>query len=404
MARVTDAPTYARHFVGGIERSVHVVALRLDALENNATIPAALLKQVLHTISFAFDVKNVWPDLRNILMNMAHRMEKAGHRDDWRPYLEHGIAASVRFQDPKTEAALRYHLGMLHEVCSRFQEADAAYKQSAETFAQLSDQRNTARSLTRCAYIHRLRRDFPNAEALVTQALSLLEPDDPERADCEFTLGTLAYDKRQWGEAEAHLRAAVSIWEKTQDPYRIALSLRNLGPALHSQGRLDEAIQCYETALLLLEENPDPLHKSGTYMNLGIAYSLKGETESALAAYGQAERIFRLLHDDLRLARLYTNLAIEHQTHEHWQAAESYCFQASHLWQKLGNTRSVINVMDVLALTYLGLDRPQRASEVLHDALALLDTIPDDPDGDRLRQTLLEDLEGVRRDMDSNGQ
>jgi tetratricopeptide (TPR) repeat protein len=396
MAGVGDEALYTDYFANSVVRSAQGLLATLQNMKE--PLPSEEVQTlVLHVLQFALAVDAAWPQAGTILLLLAPKMERAGHRDHWQSFLERGIEISQRRSEPKTEADLRFHLGMLHELRARFTEAAGEFTASARLHGTWKDQRGEARALNRAAYVARLQRQLADASQLVSQALALLSPQDPEWASCEFTQGTIAFDRRQWAEAEAHLRRALSLWQAHDDPYMIAMSLRNLGPVLHMQGRYDEALRCYEGALLLFEEHPDPLQQAITHMNLGIVYSLRGEPESALAFYALAEPIFRHTQDELRLASLYTNQGIEYRKLQQWQPAEEQCLQALQRWQALGNVRNAINVMDELGLVYAGQGRYEKAVAVLQEALSQLETISDDPGSSTLKETLLQDLGEVRR-------
>ena len=81
------------------------------------------------------------------------------------------------------------------------------------------------------------------AEAIVayTKVLAL----DPQHAAAHINLGTLYYNRHDFGKAEHYYRQAIAA-----DP-RYALAYFDLGNVLDETGRLPEAIKAYTTAILL---------------------------------------------------------------------------------------------------------------------------------------------------------
>ena len=81
------------------------------------------------------------------------------------------------------------------------------------------------------------------AEAIVayTKVLAL----DPQHAAAHINLGTLYYNRHDFGKAEHYYRQAIA-----SDP-RYALAYFDLGNVLDETGRLLEAIKAYTTAILL---------------------------------------------------------------------------------------------------------------------------------------------------------
>jgi tetratricopeptide (TPR) repeat protein len=399
-AAVTGAPIYAARFLDSIVRSIEGVRARLDLADQ--TLPSIEDRELaLHILDFALKVEAAWPSARDVLSILAPRMEQAGHRDDWSPFLERGIEESLVREDRATEAQLRFYLGMIHELRARFEQADAEFAASALCYAQMVDPVKQANALSRRAYIARLQRRYDDAEPLLQQALSLLPADAPERATCYFTQGVIAFDRLQWREAADALNRSLLLWEALNNKHMIALSLRNLGPALHWLGEYDAAIRSYKRALALFEESPDPVHQAVTRMNLGIVYSLQDKGEAALALYQQAEPVFRRLQDELNMARVYTNLGIEYRTLGQLEAAEASNRQAIALWQKLHNLRSELNVMDELGLTYLAQGLTGQAIATFKEALKRLETIAGTPGADRLLSLLSQHLAQARHNSET---
>lgn len=342
----------------------------------------------LHLLDFALELDEAWPQARELLLRLAPQMEQAGHRDDWRPYLERAIERSPQRDDPFATGELAFYLGQLHELRSRYAEAQAAFAQSAAIFAEQNQPQQQARSISRSAYVARLQRLFAQAEQLVVQAQRLAPDHRPIQATCHLTRGTVAFDNREWADAVEHLQQALELWEAENDRRMIALSLRNLGPALHMQKRYDEAVVCYTRALALFQEILDPVNRAVTQMNLGIVRSLQGKPEDALALYAQAEPAFRRVEDPLRLASLLTNQSIEYRKLGRWQEAEGCSRRAIAAWEGLGNLRSTINAMNGLVYSLLGQDRLAEAEATLYAAFVRLEEMEVGPSRDALRGML----------------
>ena len=93
---------------------------------------------------------------------------------------------------------------------------------------------------------------------------------DPEHAAANINLGTLHYNRQDYGLAEKHYRRAIEI-----DP-RYALAYFDLGNVLDETGRVTEAIQTYSTALQLAPTYAD------AHYNLALAYEKVKEPRRAL--------------------------------------------------------------------------------------------------------------------------
>ncbi len=93
---------------------------------------------------------------------------------------------------------------------------------------------------------------------------------DPAHAAAHINLGTLYYNRQDFGLAERHYRQALEA-----DP-RYALAYFDLGNVLDETGRVQEAIQTYKTALQLAPTYAD------AHYNLALAYEKTREPRKAL--------------------------------------------------------------------------------------------------------------------------
>lgn len=92
----------------------------------------------------------------------------------------------------------------------------------------------------------------------------------PNHAAAHINLGTLYYNRQDFGLAERHYREAIE-----SDP-RYALAYFDLGNVLDETGRVHEAVQTYKTALQLAPTYAD------AHYNLALAYEKLREPRKAL--------------------------------------------------------------------------------------------------------------------------
>jgi tetratricopeptide (TPR) repeat protein len=107
-----------------------------------------------------------------------------------------------------------------------------------------------------------------HAQAIATY-LKVLQAD-PQHAAANINIGTLYYNRQEYGLAEQHYRQAIAI-----DP-RYALAYFDLGNVLDETGRVAEAIQTYKTALQLAPTYAD------AHYNLALAYEKIKQPRKAL--------------------------------------------------------------------------------------------------------------------------
>ena len=93
---------------------------------------------------------------------------------------------------------------------------------------------------------------------------------DPAHAAANINLGTLYYNRQEYGAAERHYRAAIEI-----DP-RYALAYFDLGNVLDETGRVEEAISTYKAAIQLAPTYAD------AHYNIALAYEKMRAPRKAL--------------------------------------------------------------------------------------------------------------------------
>ena len=110
----------------------------------------------------------------------------------------------------------------------------------------------------------------PETQAEAISAYKKVLDMDPEHAAAHINLGTLYYNRQDYGLAEKHYRRAIEI------DARYALAYFDLGNVLDETGRVAEAIQTYKTALQFAPTYAD------AHYNLALAYEKVKEPRKAL--------------------------------------------------------------------------------------------------------------------------
>jgi tetratricopeptide (TPR) repeat protein len=110
----------------------------------------------------------------------------------------------------------------------------------------------------------------PNTHAEAIAAYHRVLDLAPNHAAAHINLGTLYYNRQEFGLAERHYREAIEA-----DP-RYALAYFDLGNVLDETGRVQEAVQTYKAALLLAPTYAD------AHYNLALAFEKLREPRKAL--------------------------------------------------------------------------------------------------------------------------
>lgn len=359
-------------------------------------LPDAVRKQALHALSYALGLDAAWPVTRELLLVMAPKMEQAGHRTDWMPYLEQGITAGERLGDWPAVAEYQLQLGMLYRMISQFETAKAWLSRSVANFAQAADGPNQARALNELAWVEHLQHRYAEATAHVEQALGLLPGDHPECGMSYRVLGMIAIFQKKWEEAELlHLKALV-IFEQQGHQRRIAWGLQNVATALTNQHKFIAAFEYYQKAANTLLVMNDIYNWGIVQMNLGLAYLYSKNPELALSYLVDAENVACQLNNLFQLAGIKTNQGLVYLALKDYLKAENAFLSAVNSYTKLGDERWRLNAIDGLAMAYLAQKQFTQAVEVLEVALQDLPRIKAMPNYAYLSKSLNEHLQQAK--------
>ncbi|NJN97520.1 MAG: tetratricopeptide repeat protein [Anaerolineales bacterium] len=340
--------------------------------------------QTFHTLHYAFKLPTAWPVTRELLLTVAPHMEQAGHRDEWMFYLEQAIALSQQMGDSQAAAELQLQLGLLYQLRSNYETARRYLEVSAKQFEALDDPLNQARALNQLAQVARYQRRFNEATRLVEIALRLLDEEAVERAFSFFVLGVIAFDKRNWQEAERYFEQALALWTRVNDKRMMGRSLMSLSTVLLPQNKYQAAIEVNQQAIILFEVVQDPTHRAISQMNLGNVYLSLDQPQQALELYQPAEHVFRQTQDLFYLAHVNHNIGMAYRHLEEWAMAETAYRRSIDYQEKVGNLAWLVDTMDGLGLGYLNQGQPEQAITVFEAALERLTEIQGEPRHDHL--------------------
>jgi tetratricopeptide (TPR) repeat protein len=349
-------------------------------------------EEIRHTLEFGLPFANVWSLVSQLLLIAGPKLKQAGIRKEWLPYLKQGVERSQELTDVGVEAQLQLQLGLLCQVLGKYQEADTALAASAYRYAALNDKGNQAYTLSRQAYVARLRQQSNKAKLLVEQALTLLTNNDARCEHCYFVKGALALDDNDPVSAEHWFRQSLALCEAHDNKLLIAQRSGNIGVALAQQRRFDEAILYYERAIELFQKMQDDSQRAVMQMNLGNVYLRAEKPDKALILYVEAEPALQNAHDELHLAKIELNMGIAHRQMSEWKEAERRLRNAQERSRQLNNILTQANVLDELGLLYWEQGVIANAKTVFQEALALLNSIERRPADEAVYQIVSEHL------------
>lgn len=199
---------------------------------------------------------------------------------------------------------------------------------------------------------------------------------------CQEALRTQTEAERRRSEGSEEVTAsyqrAVELWRRSQEPYPLAIALKQAGSFAALRGDLDDALRFYDEALALLRslgEAGDPRQIAAVLNRAGLVRNLTGKPEQARASFEAALAISEGLGDRRGVAAAVSNLANwETEVGDLYRAVE-YHQQALEIWRSLGRRSPEATTLASLGVTQTRLGRYEEALDVLRDALEI--QIPD---------------------------
>ena len=342
--------TYEADFRGIVLRGVSRALTQLQ--QSNGALPSDQLRQrAWMALDYALDLPEAWPTTLELLLRLAPKLEQAGQRHHWLPFLTRGLAYSQRIAAPGAEAALRVEIGWLQQLLGNLNDARAHLEHACTWLRRAGDPEQLATALDRLAEVARQQRRYAECQQLIEELLAGVAADSPSAAYGYFVLGKAAFDQAQRAEAEAYFRRALVIWRPI-DARHAALCIQNLGRIAWRRAEYSAAVAYFEEAITIFCEQQDVANRALAQMNLGIVYWARGEITTALHYYCEAITVFREIGHTLHLAMVYNNAGLAHATIAQWAEAEEYYRLSIALWAKLGDTKLAVDPQIGLATVY----------------------------------------------------
>lgn len=385
---------FTNYIIAGVEASL----ARVRAA--TYVVPEADRQQAWQILSFALKVDEAWPVTRELLLELAPKMEMAGFREEWIPYLEKGIQCAQLIDDGMAVAECKLQIGILYRLQSRFEQARQWLVEAISHFIENGNIYGEAGALNELAWLDHLIHHYQSATETVNKALSLLTEYDHEIAMSYRIQGMIAFHNGELHDATDYHRKALKIFKQAQEQRGIAWSLQNLALALQWQNKFETAFDCYKEAIVNLIELGDVSNLGIAQMNLGSAYYQSENSLEAIKFFIKAKTIADKLNDQLQLARIHTHLGLAYLALELYAEAENAFRLSVDYYSRLEDYSWKLNAMDGLALTYLKSQRYEKAIVVLQQAIKSLPRIITMPNYKYLHDSLtkhLEEAEAARR-------
>ncbi|MCU0681367.1 MAG: tetratricopeptide repeat protein [Polyangiaceae bacterium] len=240
------------------------------------------------------------------------------------------------------------HLGRADEAFERFVEMRAlAYR--------LDLLPEGGRAHHRIGRARREAGELEQAERHLAAGLSLFERavDEAGIASTLDEVGTLHWVRGEHRRALREIGRAMHMRKQQNDRLGLALSLTHLGLVLHDAGRWHEALDAFGRALAVRREAGDPLGIATSLTHLGAVAYDQGDYARSLSLFQEALGVAREVGDKNRLATVMTRVGESHLRLGDRERAQRYLDQAEDLCDELGDKRGMAEAVRGLGRAYL---------------------------------------------------
>lgn len=220
---------------------------------------------------------------------------------------------------------------------------------------------------------------FKEAEQLAQQALELSQKMDDKKLIlvAMLYLGSAIYYEGRRQEALEIMLNAAALARQTGNRKGLSRALNNIAGALGDLGRYEESISYLNQCLDVARELGDEPMQYTALLNVGQLYIRLGDPDKAEVPLLESLRIGRSLkHSDLvsNPSKVTSEMSLRalgdmEIGREHYQAALKYLDQVHQ--SRPDSAQEQIEVLDGMALVQLKLGEPQKAVEIIQEALPI---------------------------------
>jgi tetratricopeptide (TPR) repeat protein len=272
-----------------------------------------------------------------------------------------------------TEQQLRalHHFGDVLQVLGRNDEALDCYSEMLVRAYRLNLRSKGGSAHGRIGRLLREIGRLDEAEAHLEAALGLFEDNADERgiASTVDDIGKLHWLRGDHQKALASTQRALLLRRKLGDRRSIALSLNNLGLVHQDAGQLTLALDAFEQALRIRREIGDLVGVSISLNNLGTVAQDQRDDQRALQLFLEAYEVAKETGHRNRMALVLTNLGETYNRVGDPPAAIHYLKQAEEIAEELGDRMGLAEAGRGLGKAYIAQGEHAKAREATQRAV-----------------------------------
>lgn len=351
---------------------------------------------LVRAITYALDVPETCADAGRMALDLFDAMEHRASWSEWIPLLERITSAQI---DPRLRGRLLNHLGQCLRLDGQYQRSLDVHRAVLAQAAELGDSELQAHALANAAETSRYLRQVVDSERYGRDALQVLRSLQGSRRTLLSVLNTLGHVYLAVGrtdDAIGRLQEAVALAEALGLRLYVCRISHNLGNALATARRSDEAFACYARAEAGLRALGNPMFEvASLQLSRGTLHFVLGQYDLAGDVFGQIDvRELRRLGHLESAAMALNNLGNVLQARGRFVESEEAMREAVALFRDLEDPVELANALGVLGEVVAAQGRRVEAEPHWREAIALLEPYTIDVRVQRLLAGARKNLEG----------
>lgn len=200
---------------------------------------------------------------------------------------------SIKLEDDKSYVKVLILKSEIHSVIGNFDEAMKYAKSAKEHAEKISNKSLKASSLLAISNVNIVMsfNDLGFENCMLALNVFNDEGDIEGQRKCYTYLGSLALNRKQYGESLEYFHKALKLSETLNDKFLLACSINNLGAAYASMGKYEQSQGYFISSGQISKDNNLKVLLIHNYTNLAILNSENGRYDEALEYCDKAMRI-----------------------------------------------------------------------------------------------------------------
>ncbi len=319
------------------------------------------------------------------LGNLGNLYFRMGDSKAAMEYWEQALAVHRKLNNQKDMVIIKINIGIMNEQFGHIDQAIQHLQEAAAIAKRIKVFELEAHALRRIVRLQRLIGEHDKCLATLSQILEIQVANGDSIGVCGtlLSLGITHSEISNYNEAEACYNRALNIAKTVDDPEPLLSCHINLGSLYHARSDHARALDADFKALKIARVSKTVAAEITCYNNIGVVYNDLGDIEKSIYYHQQALTLNEKTKNKQGIADSKLNLGANYLNWDRLSKADQLqksrqCFEeALVLCRQTGNKRVAAMCLMNLATIYKLTGNFSKALELLHQAIAIQDTLQD---------------------------